>query len=445
MFQDFFKIGVINAALNETYICLIPKRKEAKTVHDYRPISLIPCTYKILARVFSERLKKVLPLTISDQQYAFVEGRQILDSALIANEIIDDWQARKLEGVVIQLDLEKAFDMVDWDFLDMVLKHKGFGEKWRKWIRACISTTSFSIIINGKSSGKFTATRGLRQGDPLSPFLFIIITVVLSQLLHQGEQQGQLSGCESRCGLIKINHLFADDTLLFSNKDPFFVKKLHKIIKFFEVASGLSNNYNKSSVYGISIGTQIITRIANAWGCTTGSWPSTYLGLPLNGNPKKEIFWLPINEKLQIRLCKWNNLFISKGGRHTILQSILTNLPTYYLSLFKISAKVADRMDKIFGDFLWEGPNNNGKPHLINWNTTQLAIKEGGLGIGNIKQRNRALLSRWVWRYITEPKQLWRRLISAKYSRSPSTIWPTTYNLNHKGPGHGLRSHTKPT
>lgn len=90
MFQDFFKNGIINAALNETYICLIPKRRDAKTVHDFRPISLIPCAYKILARVLSERLSKVLPLTITQHQSAFVEGRQILDSSLIANEIIDE-------------------------------------------------------------------------------------------------------------------------------------------------------------------------------------------------------------------------------------------------------------------------------------------------------------------------------------------------------------------
>lgn len=111
-----------NTALNETYICLVSRRKDAKIVHDYRPINLIPCAYKILAHVLPERLKKVLPRTIADHQFDFVEGRQILDSALIANEIIDGWKPRNMEGVMIQLDLEKAFDMVDWDFLDMVLQ-----------------------------------------------------------------------------------------------------------------------------------------------------------------------------------------------------------------------------------------------------------------------------------------------------------------------------------
>lgn len=154
----------------------------------------------------------------------------------------------------------------------------------------------------------------LEQGDRLSPFLFILITDVFSRLLHHGEEQGHISGYVSNCGLIRIDHhLFADDTLLFSKKDPFYIKNLHKIVKFFEIASGLNINYNKSSVFGISICTRTINKITKAWGCSSGSWPCTYLGLPLNGNPKKEAFWLPIIEKLHVRLSRWNNYFISNS------------------------------------------------------------------------------------------------------------------------------------
>lgn len=110
VFQDFFRKGIINASLNETYICLIPKKMDARTVSDYRPISLISCMYKIIARVLSERLKKVLPHTITEFQSAFVAKRQILDASLIANEIIDGWEKKQEKGVVIKLDIEKAFD-----------------------------------------------------------------------------------------------------------------------------------------------------------------------------------------------------------------------------------------------------------------------------------------------------------------------------------------------
>lgn len=132
VFQDFFEKGIINASVNETYICLIPKKIDTRTMGDYRPISLTTGLYKIIARVLSNRLKVVLRTTIMCYQSAFVEDRQILDASLIANEIIEEWHRKKIQGVVIKLDIEKAFNKVDWDILDAILKLKGFGIKWRR-------------------------------------------------------------------------------------------------------------------------------------------------------------------------------------------------------------------------------------------------------------------------------------------------------------------------
>ena len=139
VFQDFFKNGVINIC-SETYICLIPKKKEACRVSDFRPISLITSLYKIISKVLASRLKKVLPSIINDSQMAFVEGRQILDAILTASEAVDEWSLRGRKGVLLKLDLEKAYDKVDWSFLDMIMKLKGFGKRWRKWIWGCLST-----------------------------------------------------------------------------------------------------------------------------------------------------------------------------------------------------------------------------------------------------------------------------------------------------------------
>lgn len=220
-------------------------------VHDYRPISLIPCAYQIIARVLVKRLKRVLLLTITENQFAFEEGRQILDASLIANEIIDDWKANRSKGLVLKLELEKAFDKVDWDFLIVILKAKGSGEKWRQWIYPCMSTTNFAIIINGKPRGKFTASRGLRQGDPLLPSLFILVMDRLSRLLHHGSIERHLSGY-SKDGSFHINHLqfAADDTLVFSSAEPIHIRNLATTIKIFEEASGFNINLQQIRDFG---------------------------------------------------------------------------------------------------------------------------------------------------------------------------------------------------
>ena len=134
---------------------------------DFRPISLTSL-YKIISKVLATKLKKVLPTIINDSQMAFVVGRKILDAILIASEAIDEWSLKGRKGVLLKLDLDKACDKVDWAFLDMAMKLKDFGKRWRRWIWGCLSTTNFSIIVNGK----ILAKRGIRQGDPLAPFLF---------------------------------------------------------------------------------------------------------------------------------------------------------------------------------------------------------------------------------------------------------------------------------
>ena len=130
--------------------------------------------YKLLAKVLANRLKKVVGKMVSSTQNAFVEGRQILHATLIANAAINSLLKRNESGVMCKLDLEKAYNHINWNFLLIVMQKMGFGEKWASWISWCISTATFSVLINGLPTGFFQRTRGLRQGDPLSPYLFVI-------------------------------------------------------------------------------------------------------------------------------------------------------------------------------------------------------------------------------------------------------------------------------
>ena len=177
--------------------------------------------YKLLAKVLGNRLKKVLDRVVSVDQNAFVRGRQILDASLIANEVIDYWHKRKEKGLICKLDIEKAYDSINWKFLMKVLRKMGFESDWMDWMWWCISTAKFSILINGVPAGFFSNSKELRQGDPLSPYLFVLGMEVFSTLLRWAGEGGFLSNCRLRGRRgeeLTVSHLLFADTQSFSAK-----------------------------------------------------------------------------------------------------------------------------------------------------------------------------------------------------------------------------------
>ena len=219
LFQELYDQKSFAKSLNATFLVIIPKKGGAEDLGEFRPISLLGGLYKLMAKVLANRLKMVLDKVVSVDQNAFVRGRQILDASLIANEVVDYWQKRKEKGLVCKLDIEKAYDNISWSFLMKVLKKMGFGSRWMDWMWWCFSTAKFSVLINGAPAGFFSSSKGLRQGDPISPYLFILGMEVLSALIRRAVQGNFISGCRLRGrgdAEIMVSHLlFADDTILF--------------------------------------------------------------------------------------------------------------------------------------------------------------------------------------------------------------------------------------
>ena len=211
--------GVVHDSLNATFISLIPKIKNPKRVSDFRPISFCNVIYKLISKVLVNRLKQVLPNIVSGSQSAFLSGRLITDNVLVAFETLH-YLKRKTKGklgyMALKLDMSKAYDRVEWIFLEKVMRHVGFADSLIKIIMSCISSVSYVVLLNGQPMGNIKPTRGLRQGDPLSPYLFLLCALGLQGLLKKAEVQGDINGVSICCNGPKVSHLFfTDDSVLF--------------------------------------------------------------------------------------------------------------------------------------------------------------------------------------------------------------------------------------
>lgn len=341
---------------------------------------------------------------ISPFQSAFVKGRQILDGALVAAEIIETCKRRKLPTAVFKLDFNKAFDSVSWNFLKWVLSQMGFPQKWIMWVLSCVSSATASILVNGSPSPPIKLQKGFRQGDPLSPFLFNTIVEVLHLIIEKSTSMLLWEGIEANPGGFRISHLqYADDILLFCPPKMEFLQNIKKALILFHLASGLKVNFHKSSLMGLNVTDAWIDCVAKNLLCKKGSIPFTYLGLPIGGNSSRLSFWNPIIQRMEKKLSTWRGKLMSMGGRLTLIKSSLSNLPLYYMSLFPVPQSIINRITRIQRQFLWCKNSESHAMAPIKWETVQLPRKLGGLSVGNLLHRNLALLFKWAWRLFSEP------------------------------------------
>lgn len=223
MVRNFYETGEFDERLNQTNICLIPKTDRPATMTEFRPISLCNVGYKIISKILSTRLKRILPELISETQSAFVAKRLITDNILVAQEMFHALRTNpscKEKFIAVKTDMSKAYDRVEWSFMEALMLKFGFDHHWVGLIMKCISSVSYQILINGEAKGHIKPSRGLRQGDPLSPFLFILCTEVLISHIKHAESSKVITGIKIARESPPISHLlFADDSLFFCRAD----------------------------------------------------------------------------------------------------------------------------------------------------------------------------------------------------------------------------------
>ena len=221
--KSFFETSKLPAKINTTFIRLIPKVTGPQAVTDYRPIALCNVYYKIISKILTKRLQPLLTEIISETQSAFVPGRAIADNVLITHEVLHYLQTSKAEqrvSMAVKTDMSKAYDRLEWEFIQLVLERLGFHHRWISWIMECVSSVTYAFLINGSPRGRVKPSRGIRQGDPLSPYIFILCSEVLSGLCNRAQEAGRLTGIRVANESPRINHLlFADDTMFFLKAD----------------------------------------------------------------------------------------------------------------------------------------------------------------------------------------------------------------------------------
>jgi len=279
-----------------------------------------------------------------------VKDRQILDGVLIANEVVDEARKLKKKLMLFKVDFEKAYDPVDWGYLDAVMCEMTFPVLWRKWLKECVTTTTASILVNGSPIEEFPLERGLRQGDPLSPFLFLLAAEGLNVMMYAVVEADLFKGYGvGLTNFVVVSHLqFADDTLLLGEKSWANVRALRAVLLLFEAMSGLKVNFHKSMLVGVNISDSWLAEAALILHCKVGHVPFAYLGLSIGGDPRRLAFWDPIVHTVKSRLSGWKSCYLSFGGRLTLLKFVLTSLPIYALSFFKAPPGIISSIESIF-------------------------------------------------------------------------------------------------
>jgi hypothetical protein len=249
---NFLNGGILPGSWNETCVTLIPKVKNPEKMKDLRPISLCNVVYKLISKVLANRLKLILQDIIAPNQSAFGPGRLISDNILLAYEVTHLMQNKRSgrEGyAALKLDMSKAYDQVEWSFLERMMEKMGFQERWIRLVMECVTTVKYYFKLNGKVTSEVVPERGLRQGDPISPYLFLICGEAFSSLLNSAEQEGNLEGIKVCEDAPSFNHLlFADDSPILLKVTDESAQDLQHVLELYEVCSGQTINVEKSSI-----------------------------------------------------------------------------------------------------------------------------------------------------------------------------------------------------
>ncbi|KAJ0887511.1 putative RNA-directed DNA polymerase [Helianthus annuus] len=407
---DFFSTGKLFRELNHTLIALVPKKSSPVMVTDYRPIACCNVLFKCITKIIADRIKGVLHQVVSINQSAFIPGRKISDNILLTQELMHNYHRHSgPPRCAFEVDIQKAYDTVDRSFLKNVLIGFGVHAKMVEWIMVCVSTTSYSICINGNVHGYFMGKRGLRQGDPLSPYLFTLVMEVLTCILQHTSRIDASFKFHNKCEKQRtINLCFADDLFLFARGDVNSAKCIMSSLTNFSNMSGLLPSVQKSTGFFCNVPSHIKDHILAIMPFEEGMLPVRYLGVPLISSRLLYKDCSVLVERLDQRIMSWRNKLLSFAGRLQLINSVLSSMHVYWSSIYILPSRVILELEAKMRNFLWssEGSFHKGKAKA-SWKSVCVPKFEGGLGIRRIGDVNKALMISHIWSILVKRESLW--------------------------------------
>jgi hypothetical protein len=418
--QKFFLDGCLPNGINDTAIVLIPKGNDPEELKNFRPISLCNVIYMLISKCMVNRLRSMLDEIISPEQSAFVPTRRITDNTLITFECVHAIQGNngtRGDYCAYKLDLSKAYDRVDWGILKSVMEKLGFHRKFVQWIMTCVSTVRYSVRFNGTALRPFHPSRGLRQSDPLSPHLFLLVVDCLSVLMKNYERQGLISGIRVSRRAPSISHLlFADDSLLFFKLDAGQANQVRSPLTVFENGTSQKLSPAKCSIL-VREGADdnVVNLVKQVLGVERAEFDAKYLGLPMPYGRMQWGVFQSIEERYVKRMVDWKERTLSQVAREVLIKAITQALPTYAMSVFKLPFGLCDSLEKHTRAFWWGLKQGRCKVQWIPWKTLIKPKRYGGLGFGDMRFFNQALLAHQARRLLIYPNSLCARVLKSKY------------------------------
>ncbi|QHO04624.1 LINE-1 retrotransposable element ORF2 protein [Arachis hypogaea] len=383
--------------LNETLITLIPKVDSVSNLKQMRSISLCNVSYKIVTKILASRMRRIMEKLEVIHSMRNKKGRQ-------------GWMA-------IKIDLEKAYDKLKWSFVEDTLKDIGLPSNTIELILSCISSARMRVLWNGEELEEFKPTRGIRQGDPISPYIFVLCIERLSQLINCAVNHGFWKPIRIKRRGPALSHLcFADDLILFAEANMNQASVIKRCLNTFCESSGQTVSQEKTRIFFSSnVGGPIREEISDALGFARTDNLRKYLGVPLHHNKVSGSTFDDIISKLNTRLNSWKVSSLSLAGRNTLVKSVISSILSYTMQTALIPSTTCNAIDHKCRNFLWGETAQSKKIHRLSWKKIGEHKNNGGLGIRHARTLNRAFMMKVGWGLIEKKDALWARVLRSKY------------------------------